>query len=463
VISLSRRGRAASRLPWCRPRNELLLLTLVACALLPIAFRPASPDVSRLCLTQALTAGRTSADACLAGNIDRAEHQGHLYSDKAPGLSVLAIPAVEATRLPPVNELDRLDRPDLRLWAVWLSTVGLSYLLLVWMIGRVSEGLVAGTGGVALVAAGVGTLLGALAVAPFGHVPAAMLGFAAFLLAWNDRPLAAGLLIGLAVCVEYQAGLIALPLVAYIGLRGARAVGRFLIGLVPGGVALAVYDQVSFGSPLRLSYRYVAPRFAGQQESGFFGIHAPTAHGIWEVLVAGRGLLPSSPITLAAAVGLVLLWRRGWRREALLSALVGILFLALATGYYDPYGGVSPGPRFLVPALPFIALGIAPLYARFRGPTLTLAATSVVSMTAIAWTWDTLTKTTPGYRQSVWGEIVRMAGHGRSSRLLQSVGASVLTWLHLGRWAAAAPEVAAAAAAVAVIASPAIAAWARRV
>ena len=32
-------------------------------------------------------------------------------------------------------------------------------------------------------------------------------------------------------------------------------------------------------------------------------------------------------------------------------------------GYFQPYGGDSPGPRFLAVALPFLALGLANAFA----------------------------------------------------------------------------------------------------
>src|SRR5919201_6305238 len=39
--------------------------------------------------------------------------------------------------------------------------------------------------------------------------------------------------------------------------------------------------------------------------------------------------------------------------------------LWLAAGYFDPLGGLSPGPRYFVPALPFLALGLADAYGRW--------------------------------------------------------------------------------------------------
>ena len=93
-----------------------------------------------------------------------------------------------------------------------------------------------------------------------------------------------------------------------------------------------------------LSYRYVANPFAERQHHGFFGIGVPTLHGLREVLVGNRGLLVFSPVLLAAAVGLWLLWRRGDRAEALLAGAVSLLFCLLSAGYFLPYGGGSPGP-----------------------------------------------------------------------------------------------------------------------
>ena len=127
---------------------------------------------------------------------------------------------------------------------------------------------------------------------------------------------------------------------------------------MPPALALGAYDWAAFGSPFHLSYRYVANVYTERQHHGFFGIGVPTLGGLKDVLVGTRGLLYFSPVLIAAAVGLWLLWRRGTRAEALLAAVVVVLFILLDAGYFLVYGGGTPGPRFLAPALPFLALGL---------------------------------------------------------------------------------------------------------
>src|SRR5947209_20321880 len=87
-------------MPWRRPRHELLLLVLVAAVALSPAYVVSTQDASRLCLTRALVHGKLTIDPCAGRTLDQARYAGRSYTDKAPGLSVLAVPAAEAVRLP---------------------------------------------------------------------------------------------------------------------------------------------------------------------------------------------------------------------------------------------------------------------------------------------------------------------------------------------------------------------------
>ena len=422
----------AHGLPWRRPRRELLLLALVAAATLSPVYATDAQDVSRLCLTQALVHFRVSNDYCLS-NIygrDKSVYHGHLYSDKAPGMSVLELPAAEAVRLPSPYHW---PLEGLRLWAVRVLASGLALLIGAFLVGRISEGIAPGYGGAALVTYALGTLVAPLAAANFEHVTAGTIGLGAFALAWRRRALAAGVVAGLAVDFAYEAGIIVVVLAAYTAYKlGRRGIARFALGLVPAAVLLGAYDWAAFGAPWHLSYRYKSAEFQAAQSGGLFGIHLPYLHAIHAVLVGRGGLLLISPVLLAAGYGLFLL-RRRFPAEAAVCAVVTLAFLFLNMGYFDPYGGLSPGPRFFVPAIPFLALGLAAAFAARFWLTTALAALSIVPMTGLTLTWANA----PPEHGSIWGVIKALRYEGSTSQLVQGASSNVLHWLGAGKLSSA--------------------------
>jgi hypothetical protein len=76
-------------------------------------------------------------------------------------------------------------------------------------------------------------------------------------------------------------------------------------------------------------------------------------------------------------------------------------FLVLNCGYFAPYGGVSPGPRFLIPCLPFLALGLSSAFRRSFGLTAVLAVLSVIATTAVTLTWVDL----PPRAGTIWAQF----------------------------------------------------------
>ena len=360
--------------------------------------------------------------------MDRATYRGHLYSDKAPGLSVLELPAAEAVRLSPPPAWPHAGA---QLWAIRLLTTGIAFLACAFLVGRVCEGLAPGFGGISLVTFALGTLVAPFAVANFDHVPAAALGFGAFVLAWRRSPLLAGVLAGVALTVEYEAAAILLIVGAYVALHGRGPLLRYVGGALPPVALLLAYDWLSFGAPWRLSYRYVTNQFP-EQASGFFGISLPHPASIREVFIGNGGLLMISPVVVAAGWGLVLLARR-YPAEAIVCAAVTVFFVTLNCGYYLPYGGISPGPRFLIPALPFLAVGLASAFARYPRLSALLAAVSVVAMTAVTLTWSTSQPDRP----LIWGLLAHLPLDLGSSRFVSLLIFNVFDWLGLsGGWAA---------------------------
>lgn len=385
--------------------------------------RVSDQDRSRICLSEALLAGRLSNDACFSETLDRASYGGHYYSDKAPGLSVAALPAVALLR--PGSPQD-YSQEDLRLWGVRVLTVGLAFLICAFMVGRVSEGLAPGFGAVALVTFALGTLVAPLAGVSFEAVPAAALGFGAFLLAWNRRPGLAGLLGGAALLVEYQSGLTLVVIGSYLAFKGGRPLLAFLAGVAPGALLLGAYNWAAFGAPWHLSYRYVANFWAEWQQTGFFGIGLPHGFGAVHVFGGRSGLLVVSPVLVLAAFGLVWLGRTH-RAEAVVAATVTAIFVFVNLGYFDPYGGGSPGPRFLVAALPFLALGLGPAYSRRPRLTLVLAVLSVIPTTALTLAWSIGGPA----RNGVWGELARVPVDLGSAQFVERLSPNVVSVIGL--------------------------------
>lgn len=379
-----------------RFRREWLVLAL----LLLTAFAPmqltSTQDETRLALTHSLVAHGSVRIDRWRHTEDRASFGGHVYTDKAPGLSVAAIPAYGIERAAGGTVSPWRGR-----WSRWLVRLlvnGPLLALAALLVGRRAERLVPGSGPLLAVALSLGTILGALASILFSHVGAAALGFAAFAAAPRDarRPVLAGLLAGAAVLVEYQSAVVLLVVGALVALGGLRRLGWYVAGAVPPLLGLAAYDWAAFGSPFHLSYRYVDNAFAAQQHAGFFGIGAPSLQSLRAVLVGGSGagvgsgILVSSPLLLGAVAGAVLLWRRGLHREVLAIAAISLAYLVYDAGYFAPYGGTSPGPRFLAPALPFAVLPLAATYARWPRVTIALVAVSAAASTdlLLAWFWN---------------------------------------------------------------------------
>ena len=415
-------------------------------------------QTSHYALVRALADGTARIDPWQAETCDKSYFDGHFYSNKAPGLAFVA--------LPPYLVLDALgavpESPRTAIWALGLCSTLLAGAGLLLLMRRSAERVAPGTGTAAAIVLALGTLLLPFSTMLFAHILTGLLLFAAFLLAWqsrdsrSDRRLAlAGLLAGLAVVVEYPYGLISAVIGVYV-LTGPSRVRSGLLyagGAVAGVIPLAAFNAAAFGSVTHLSYQngVLAAGQSGhdvvlesQVRNGtVFGVGPPTLEGLADLLASGRGLLVATPVVAVALAALPLLWRRGHRAE---SALVGAVLLVallwnsgLDFGLGNLLGGDVPGPRYLVPVLPFLALPLACALRTLPRTTGLLAAISVITMVAA-----TLTEPLLGTDETrVWFE---RAHDGELTR-------TVLSLAGLGSgWAAALPAIAAIAAMAALAA-----------
>jgi hypothetical protein len=391
---------------------------------------------------RALASGTTQIDRWHWETGDKAWVDGHFYSVKAPGLAALTLPAYLGLDAIGGKELardaaatahrsswdgwhmrhkapfqsygfsrararhfeDRVANTTAIVWALTLLGSVLPAVGLLFMVRWVAERIEPGYGTAAAITLGIGTIVMTFASEYFDHIASCALGFAAFALLFREREgpprlalvAAAGLLAGLAVCFEYPLGLLGVVLFGYALARGPRVRrgAAYAATAVAGAAPALLYNLWSLGSPLRFAYSdaVAVPGRSGHavlglNSDGFFGITAPRPGAAVDLLVSGRGLLTLTPVLVMGLIGAAVMRRRGQRAEAWVIFAVAAVFFLYNTAYWQPLGGGTPGPRFLIPVLPFVAVGLAPAFRRFRALTLGLAIVSGTMMVAGALTY----------------------------------------------------------------------------
>jgi hypothetical protein len=387
---------------------------------------------------QAFAAGQAEIDRWHWETKDKAWFDGHFYSVKAPGLAAFTLPAYLALdaagaksisrdaaanarqtdhprwappEYPYVNEYgyspERAHRVEVRVenrapivWALTLVGAVIPAVALLLLVRWIAERIEPGYGTAAAITLGLGTIVMTFAAEYFSHVIAATLGFAAFALLFCEREGrerialvgAAGLLAGLAVSFEYPLGLVGAILFAYVLTRPAsprrlRRACAYAAGAAIGAAPALAFNLWALGSPFRFAYSHAVAvqgltghAQLGLNSNGFFGIELPRPGAAVDLLLAGRGILTLTPVLVMGVVGAIMMRRRGRPAESAVIVAVGIAYFIYNIGYWLPFGGGSPGPRFLIPALPFLAIGLAPAYRRLPALTLALAIPSVTFM-----------------------------------------------------------------------------------
>ncbi len=356
------------------------LLVIVVLYVLPLAGAPPATnpnELARIELGVAIADGARldiGPVALVYGLSEDVARRGmRIYSDKAPGLSILAapvtfligplLPPVPNTGLPAFWPLRHL----LTLLLVALPTAGLAFVIVTGVPGvdpfRRS--------GLAIIIA-LATPLWAYATVFFGHAPAAVLVFVAWMLLLRpgaaERPphrlhaLLGGAAAGFAVTVDYPtvllAGVIFGALIARrtpLSILSWAATGA-IVGLLP---ALS-YHQLAFGAPWLTGYAFKAhAEFQVIHARGVLGVSLPSLEALWGVLFsARRGVFFFSPILLLAPIGLwQMIRRRGFRDVTPLTAAI-IVYVLFAAGFVDWEAGWCAAARHLVPIVPLLAIPV---------------------------------------------------------------------------------------------------------
>ena len=362
------------------------------------------------------TDGSARIDRYEGLTIDKAQFGDHFYSDKAPGMTLMALPAVGAAdavtgqtardvSISPYDPTaERFLKLRTRLAAATTAALLTAIAAVALFALATALGGSMGAGAFAAVAFVLGTPMWGWSTTLFGHAPVAALFGIAIWAAWRGTedaqpsPRHAGLLgaaLGWAVVIEFSAvltgaaiGVFALWRLRRWSLREATPALIAAAALaLAAGVILIGYNLFAFGTPFRLGYQGVVG-FAGMNE-GLFGLTYPRTERLWGVTLGlKRGLLWCAPVALVGIVGLVRLYRDHATRALALLGLGGAVIVLLYNASYAYWdGGNSTGPRHLVPALAYLAIGFGPAWTwlrRWRGALIGVLALSIAINLVIA-------------------------------------------------------------------------------
>lgn len=318
---------------------------------------------------------------------DLSKKDGHYYTDKAPGSSFFAAPAVWLYKMSrPENEKLSIEALNdlVRRWVMIPMTL-LGLLALFGAMKRLD--LPSRLGAQMLAALAIGTPLFHYGAAFYGH--ALVLTFASlsayFMLRTKranstEKPNSSNKLettrrdltnfaaasFSAAMCffIEYQGAIFCVAFaIAFLSRRERLAIKPILAAAA--GAALPVgatllYNRLAFGGFLTTSYQYLAHASSVEaHEKGLFGIMLPTAeslHGLF--LSPARSLLFTAPLGLIGFAGLLWLWKRS-RTTAIYGGVAMLLVTLVTLGFHVPFWGF--GQRLMVPVLGFSTLAAATL------------------------------------------------------------------------------------------------------
>lgn len=300
------------------------------------------------------------------GTADVSPYGDHLYSNKAPGSSMLVVPAYAVTSW--------IAGPPSLAVSVWLSRVvagiipALLFLWLLWgFLSRYAPDPAVRR--LVLVTYALGSLAMTYSILFYSHQLSAICIACSFIFAVDvvekQRSVrwmaAVGFFAGAAPLVDYQAAFAGVPIGIYVLVKlwswpKRELIKALALAIAAAAIPIAIllaYHEACFGSPLRTGYN-VTKTFAYLHQQGFLGISELRAEAFWgSFFKADNGLFVLSPWLLLAIPGGVMLWRRGDRATTLTCTAIAIIFILFISSISFWRGGWGVGPRYVTAMLPF--------------------------------------------------------------------------------------------------------------
>ncbi len=402
--------RASSR--WLARRWWAIALVLVFVYAFPHypSIRSAN-ELPRLYLVMAMADDGTFAiDKGVArwgSTADVSPSRGHHYSNKAPGSSMLALPAYVALRGVTHAVAGREPTLGEMMWTFRIWTGVIPTLLFLWLLwGFLARFVPDDPDGSArrsaLAIYAIGSMAIVYSVLFISHQLSAVCIGAAWILTVRvvddgDDPrwmLAAGALAGAAPLVDYQAVFAAVPIYIWATIQlveRRRGLAPFVWAAIGAAAPIAIlllYHDAAFGSPLRTGYA-ASETFAFHHQKGFLGMDRLR----WEAFTGStvapdNGLVVFCPALLLAIPGWVLMVRRRMQAHVLVTVAITVIYLLFISSINFWRGGWQLGPRYITAMLPFlvppiaVTLGAVARWPALRGAALGLGGVGVFIYTA---------------------------------------------------------------------------------
>ena len=329
---------------------------------------------SRLLLTSAIVdEGTVQIDEGIlrfGDTQDKAGFNGHFYSDKAIGTSILAIPIYAVAKTIGLE-------PDAGKYLFWLKLfcVTIPSIFFLIFITNFWETNFNGTHNKSLAFVfAFGTIAFPYSLQFISHHLTGIVLFLSFYFAFtaanriervNMNLFLGGVSAGAAMLLEYPAILQVGMIFLYVLLRSEitrRQSFVFIGGLIPFVLLMLGYNYIIFNDPFDVTYKHMSdPIHVEQHSKGLIGLRLPDVEALYGLLLSSsRGLFFFSPILFFSIPGIYLLIRnRKFRAEGIL--IVGIVLSSLFfhSGMSNWDGGWSLGPRYLTPLVPFLMTAVA--------------------------------------------------------------------------------------------------------
>ena len=439
---------------------------------------------SRICLTYALVEKHTFAiddyqKIEALKTEDLAFFDGHYYSDKIIGTSLLGVLPMTALHLVSraVGHEFSWNAKRYIVTTFSVSIMGALAGVVLYELLLLFGASVAGA--LFLVFAFVfGTQMFGVSTVFLSYAPAVcleMLSYAALVKHRNAldrrRLFVAGLALGAALLCEYTVGIVAIGLSVYVlfHLKQKRSILWYWLGAIIPLLPFLYYTMICFHRPT-IPYAYsVNPEFKEGMSQGFQGIVGFNPTVFYYIAIHRyRGLFYHSPFLALAVWGWIRMSRdRRWHSDVMLSVSMIVAYLAFNASYYMWWGGWTNGPRHLIPALPFLIVPLVWVWGGSQtsrtsqtGPTGQTGRTILVVLFAVSFFFNTIPafvdaqirqgyqaielyhpRISYNYRDPLWelgirdffqGRLAINAGQGLGLRGWLSLAPLVVFWMGAG-------------------------------